>query len=306
MTTELKPGVALLAEGLIRTEPENRLHRSADLTLGDRKATLTFGPPRDTDGTTHAFAIGGQTAVLVLPQSALDWLLHPLPCPQDAMQRGMLMELACLDLLTALEADLDAPVRPVSQAAPPVALGVQVATDDDALHFALNLSEGLADALADYLDSHAPPPPPPDAAAVSVPVTLRLGQQFLTAEEIATLSAGDVVMLEPGPALLLAKGYAAAVGLEPSGPVVLSELLPLPAPQDRAESHIAFDAARFEMTLAALNDLGPGEPLGLAVFADAAADLLIDGRIAGRAQPVTIGTGAGIRILHLSDATKTP
>lgn len=306
MTEHLKPGVALLAETLVAREPRHPLHRPMPLTLGGRNLVLTFGPPQDMAGACHGFTLGDQIAVLDLPAPTLEWLLGTLgaPCPSDPMQRGMLIELACLDLLAGVEAALG-PVRSSGKTSgATIPLGVDAATDTGTLSFTLHLSEPLAEALASYLDRHAAPPAQPDPETLAVPVTLRIGQQFLTQEEIATLSPGDVVMLEPGPALLVTEGFAAAVELAPSGPVARSDLLPLSDPRHRPDRHITFEAAMADMTLAVLNTLGDGTSLALAAFAGSGIDIVAEGRVLGRGLPVTIGSGTGIRILHISDGAK--
>lgn len=289
--TDLKPGLARLARSLIETPPVR--------SLEVRDAVLTFGDwQRLPDTVRHAFSVGGHTAVLEIPPATLDRILSPLGInrPLDEAQRGMLLELACLDLLDAVEADLGA-VHPAAADDPAVAFGISI----DDLPLSLRLSPPLAKALDALLDQSAAAPELPDAAQMTVPVTLRLGQQFLTASEAAELAIGDVIMLEPGPAQLMAEGFAAAVELSDTGARVRSELMPLPASPRRSAVHVCFESAQDEMTLGALNDLAPGTMLPIAAFADAALDLVIGGRIAGRGALVTLGTGAGVRILHLFD-----
>lgn len=290
--TDFKPGVAQLAKALADSAP---VHSVRSLPLPSRGAVLNFGPWRELPETArHGFSVGGQTAVLEIPPETMDWILEPLntPRPVGAAQQGMLLELACLDLLTMIEAELGA-IQPGDRDLPPVAFDVAIG----ALHLSLHLSAPLAQALEDLMEA----PELPDPSGVAVPVTLRLGQQFLTAAEIADLSPGDVILLEPGPARLLAgDGFAAAVALTDNGPVAQTDLLPLPAAHP--EPPVCFDLAAAQMTLADLNALEPGAVLPLACFADTACDLVIGGRVLGRGTQVSIGAGAGIRILHLFDA----
>lgn len=294
--TDLKPAIALLAKALAEAAPA-RPAPARTLSIGD--AALVFDTAQPLHSTVrHTFAIGADIAVLQLPQQTLDRILQPLgvACPQDHTQQGLLLELVCLDMLTALEAQLGSPIRPVTADTPPHAFGVTI----DGLPLSLHLSDGLAAALEDLLDRNAAPPDLPDPAAMTVPVTLRIGQQFLTRDEIAALEIGDVVMLEPGPALMLAdETLAAAVALTQSGAVLQSGLSPLPDPAPHSDPRICAIAARSRMTLAELNDLATGSPLPVAAFADAAVDLEIGGRIMARGVPITLGSGEGIRILHL-------
>ncbi|MDH2326596.1 FliM/FliN family flagellar motor switch protein [Cereibacter sp. SYSU M97828] len=296
--TDLKPGIAQLAQALAASAPVETLR---SLPLPERDAVLIFGEWRALPDTVrHGFSIGGQSAVLDIPRATLDWILGPLgvSCPDDPMQRGMLLELACLDLLTAIEAALGASAEPDAAEVPATAFDVAIGPHRLSLH----LSPPLAQALGDVLDRHAVAPDPPDLGALSLPVTLRLGQQYLAPGEVADLAPGDVIMLEPGPAMLLAGGLGAAVDLGADGPRIRSDLLPLPVPSQPGPL-VTFDAARTEMTLEALNALGPDDLMPLAHFAAAACDMVIDGRIAGRGVPVTIGAADGIRILHLFNAT---
>lgn len=290
--TEFKPGVAQLAETLAGAAP---LQSVRSLPLPSRDAVLHFGPWRELPDTIrYGFSIGGQAAVLDVPQATMDWILQPLGASRqtDGAKQGMLLELACLDLLTAIE-DKMGTVQPEEYEQPAVSFDVAIG----ALHLSLHLSPPLADALDGLMQM----PDQPDPSGTTVPVRLRLGRQFLTDAEIAMLAVGDVIMLEPGPARLLAgDGFAAAVALTDSGPVAQSVLLPLPAAH--SEPAVDFDIGGSEMSLAELNALEPGVALTLACFADTACDLVTGGRVLGRGAQVMIGSGAGIRILHLFDA----
>lgn len=290
--TEFKPGVAQLAEALAGASP---LQSVRSLPLPSRDAVLQFGPWRELPGTTrYGFSIGGQVAVLDIPQATMDWILQPLGLsgPSDPAKQGMLLELACLDLLTVIEAQMGT-VQPQDCEKPEVSFDIAIG--------ALRLSLHLSPPLAEALDGLMQMPEQPDPSGTVVPVRLRLGRQFLTEAEIAALDVGDVILLEPGPARLLAgDGFAAAVALTEGGPVAQSDLLPLPDPH--SEPSMDFDIGGSEMTLADLNALEPGAALPLACFADTACDLSIGGRVLGRGAQVMIGAGAGIRILHLFDA----
>lgn len=289
--TDRKPAIATLAQ---RLAPPSPARRTLPLVLGDRAVTLTFGPYRAlADAVRHSFAVGSGVARLDLPRATLDWLLAPLVPPQDAVQRGMLIELACLNLLHEL-----GEVRATNAPCPDIAFGVTV--DNPALSFALHLDPTLAGALNDHLDRHAPPPEEPDDTDLEVPVTLRLGHQYLSEAEIASLGVGDVVMTEPGPVLLLVDDFAASVSIEGRGPVMRSELMPLPVPAPRADHHVTFVAAQSRMTLGTLSALDTDDLIPMAVFDDTCVDLVAGGRAIARGQPVMIGAGHGFRILHLS------
>lgn len=302
--SDLKPGIALLAQMLADARPKPAACRRIAVTLGGRRAVLHFGPP---DGARHAIrhdlGIGDDGhATLEMPQAALDWLIAPIAndSPHDPVQRGMLIELACLDLLAAIETELDAQVRPAPGERHSTGFAVRAETGDGDLHLALHLSNDLAGMLTEHLDRNAPAEAPPDPAEVSLRLTLSHGQQFLSDAEINMLAPGDVVMLEPGPAMLLAgDGFAAAVELGQDGARLSSDMLPLPDAPARPDRHVTFQSAQIDMTLAALNDLVPGDWLTLFVFGHAAVDIVIDGRIAGRGDPVTIGAGRGIRISRI-------
>lgn len=300
--TDLKPGVAQLARAIAHAAPSPL----RQIALPERNASLIFDDPQPlVTAYRHAFAVGDGIAVLDIPAPTADWLLGPLEttCPADPLARGMLLELALLDCLKMIEAALGTAIQPTDAQTPKIGFGVEITTGEGTAHsLLLHLSEPLARALGKHLESSATSSRLPDPSQLKVPLTLRHGQQFLSDVEIASLATGDVIMLEPGPALLLASGdYAASVELSPEGPRLRSDLMPLPIPPDRAHRQIEVVAARGEMDIASLNALAPGEVIGIAAFSDAAADLVIAGRTVGRGALITIGEGAGVRILNLFD-----
>ncbi|MDB6454399.1 FliM/FliN family flagellar motor switch protein [Falsirhodobacter sp. 20TX0035] len=296
---ELSPTLRLLADRLAPAPDLDPLHRllapraPLALRLGGRDVTLSVAAGADTGGT--AFRIGG--SVLHLPGPLIEWLLQPLKLeavPEDPAHQAMLLELAVLDLLPALEDSLG-PLRLEPVNAPPPTLTLVLGTVGKT--FTAGLTPDAE--LADHLDALSPPHGP-DLTALPVGMAIRLGRQVLTRDEAASLRPGDIVMLEPGPPLAVAEGeFGAALDLEPQGAILRSELLPLPL-REAGEGMIDVTAelARTTLTFGALAALKPGDILPVAAFG--AADLRLGGTLAGRGERVTLGTGTGLRILYLS------
>lgn len=305
----LSPTLSLLVGRLAPAADPDALSRlraaraSLPLSIGGRNASLTLTNPEVPDAAVH-LSVGGTG--LALPADLVEWLLQPLGLagpPADPTQRAMLLELALIDLLPLAEDLLGQPLRlePATATAPHV--GLRIDTPDGI--FLAGLVPADPETLADLLDEAAPPEGP-DPAGLTAAVSIRLGRQALTPDEVAGLRPGDTIMLEPGPALAVAeRDVAAALDLDPRGLLLRSEFLPVPVPtpvDGMVDLHAEIAQAR--MTLGTLQALRPGDPLPLAAFDDMPTELRIGDTIIGRGERVQIGTGTGIRILSL--ATGTP
>lgn len=301
--TELKPSLAQVAKALSGTPAPDAVARLlADrapltTTLGGRDITLRLAGPAPAKGIGFAIA-GGQ---IVLPAELLDWLLHPLGLDwssrQDAPEQAqMLVELAALDAVQAWEA-LAGDMGGTAD----IPLGLVITTDAGPFTALVHLTRDHAERLTDLLDDIAPPLRP-DPATLTVTLSLRLGHQFLTDAEVATLAAGDIVMLEPGPALaMISEGFAASIEPDAEGAILRSEILPRPQqPDQTGSSMVEFELARTDLALGTLNALSTGDRLPVAAFGTTAVDILIGTTRIGRGERVTLGAGHGIRILHLS------
>lgn len=297
--TETNPVLARIAQDGCRADHSPQTPCPLPVKLRD--AALAAVPLRAVSGQVrHSFKLGDQLATLDMPQDTITWILDPLgiSCPIEARQRELVLELACLEMIDLLEKALDVDIAATDAEAPAQAFGLEIAAEDGPRYLTLYLSDPLAAAFHDYLENNHRPKAAPDLSQQSVPVKLRLGQQFLTAIEIAQLSSGDVILLEKGPAVLIAaQQAAAAIDITVEGVVMRSEFRTLPDEPDRPELQIVFDIAHRDMTLADLAALAPGDPLDIAVFADTGVDIAIAGdRIIGRGHPITLGDEAGIRI----------
>lgn len=308
---QMKPGVALLAKALtpqpVAPDLSSRLTQSRNpvsLTLAGHTATFTMGAYHHVqDAITLPLRLGDQAARLELPPDLLAWALNTqdLPQPHDPDQLAMLLEFACQDLAEICEATLEQPFRAGGMPGhTPLSVGIDLEVEGQHHKLCLHLDMELANRLVNHLDRQAPMAQPNDLMLTQVPVILRIGQQFLTRDALATLQPGDIVMLEPGPPLLIAgRKVAAAIHIRSDGPAFQSDLLPLPQPEIGTDTRLSFIAAHSQMTLAELDALVPGAILPIAAFDGAALDIHADDSLLGRGETVTLGAGTGVRILQL-------
>ncbi len=70
-------------------------------------------------------------------------------------------------------------------------------------------------------------------------------------------------------------------------------------PFDELPVHLTFELGRLELSLGELSAIGPGHVFPLPGGADAAVNILANGRRIGRGEVVTIGESLGIRVLAL-------
>ncbi|MCJ8141066.1 FliM/FliN family flagellar motor switch protein [Falsirhodobacter halotolerans] len=244
------------------------------------------------------FTVGGMAARLHLPRGLAARLTAPAGVPESPLALGLLVELACLDLVRGLEDVLDRPVR----------LGI--GDGGGAIRLTLNLGEWAVPAEMDpdlaLLLSAAlekmDPAPHPDPVPNDVSVRLELGRQILTPAEIATLAVGDVVMFDPGPPRAMIGDRVAAVTVDGAGVTLRSAFLPAPTPVPHP-GHVTVSAelARTTLPFKRLETLGPGEVLPLAVFDATVADLVAGDRILARGNAVALGAGTGLRLISVCE-----
>lgn len=305
-----------LAERLARTRAP------ISLTVSQRKASLRLpSAPLAEAAISVGVQVGQEACRLHLSSSLLEWLQKPLGLSgrlidEKPLQRAMLLELVALDLVRPMEAQLGQDIRLVGDGGGDLPFSVDLAVADrEQLHpFRLELPRALAEALADFLD-RLQPMDPPDLSGVSASASLRAGCQELTVQEIESLRPGDVVILDNGMASIVLDGKLSASVRRLADRIELAGAF---APiADRAQPaslqaidggsnenddrfrSVGFEFGRLSMTLGEIDRLKPGSRLPFAYAGEDGVDIVVDDRRVGRGELVTIGTGNGVRIVHL-------
>lgn len=281
--------------------------------------------PQPLDAAREVLLLLGRAPVrLRLSAAALEQVLVPLALQFDvqllpALPRALLLELAVLDLIERLEPLLAQPLQLLEapQDQQPYALHLALALtfgNQPTMHAQLDLSEGAAVLLAQLLEQHAPlePDPLPDLRQTLAVVA---GQQHLSLGELRSLRPGDVLMLEPGPGLLLELAGRLQARCQYQGEVLrLQEALQAPllhmentmtdvdaaAALDDLPLKLVCQVGSLELTLAQLRELGAGSLLQLNTPGVDNVDLMVNGRRVGQGQLVKIGDGLGVRLLSFA------
>ena len=269
-------------------------------------------------------ALGRAPARLRLSAAALEQWVLPLALPFDVQQlpalpRSLLLELAVLDLIEALEPLLGHPVQLLDAADGQAVFAMQVALElsfgsQPAMSAQLELSEGAAVLVAQLLAQYAPIAPDP-LPALRQTLAVVAGRQWLSLGELRSLRPGDVLMLEQGPGLLLDLDGRLQARCQYQGEVLrLQEALKAPflEPENTmtdVDAATALDdlplklvcqVGSLELTLAQLRELGAGSLLQLNTPGVDSVDLMVNGRRVGQGQLVKIGDGLGVRLLSFA------
>ena len=281
--------------------------------------------PQPLDAAREVLLLLGRAPVrLRLSAAALEQVLVPLALQFDvqllpALPRALLLELAVLDLIERLEPLLAQPLQlleaPQDQQPYVLHLALELTfANQPAMHAQLDLSEGAAVLLAQLLEQHAQrePDPLPDLRQSLAVVA---GQQHLSLGELRSLRPGDVLMLEPGPGLLLELAGRLQARCQYQGEVLrLQEALQAPllhmentmtdvdaaAALDDLPLKLVCQVGSLELTLAQLRELGAGSVLQLNTPGVDNVDLMVNGRRVGQGQLVKIGDGLGVRLLSFA------
>lgn len=296
---------------------ERLLRRRAPvgITLAGRTVSFTLEEATpDNAALAVPVHVGEAVCLLHLPSDMIRWLQQPLDFPgsvadEDPLQRALLLELACLDFLGVLEAQLGEPVRfgDRTRGKPPLAVDVRILAGEETFTCQLGLTKPLAEKLADALD-RLQPPEPPDLAAIPAEMVVQAGSQELSLAEIESLRPGDIVVLDAAkPSAVVDGKLAAFLRGQPGGFTLSGPFAPVAeraAPDDHAEDllQISFEFGRIGMTLAEIEKLSPGGRLPVALNDEAGVDVVSDGKRIGRGELIRIGEGMGVRIIHLSTA----
>ena len=281
--------------------------------------------PQPLDAAREVLLLLGRAPVrLRLSAAALEQVLVPLALQFDvqllpALPRALLLELAVLDLIERLEPLLAQPLQlleaPQDQQPYVLHLALELTfANQPAMHAQLDLSEGAAVLVAQLLEQHAQrePDPLPDLRQSLAVVA---GQQHLSLGELRSLRPGDVLMLEPGPGLLLELAGRLQARCQYQGEVLrLQEALQAPllhmentmtdvdaaAALDDLPLKLVCQVGSLELTLAQLRELGAGSVLQLNTPGVDNVDLMVNGRRVGQGQLVKIGDGLGVRLLSFA------
>jgi type III secretion protein Q len=168
-------------------------------------------------------------------------------------------------------------------------------------------------------------------AEVDLPVMvcLRLAAATVSVSEIATLSPGDVVLVErccgPAPAAVavIAEHFIAPVELTPAGARIVAPpirghgsiwewsmenvreqsggRIPRDTDLDDLPVKLVFELGRLELSLGEIRQLVPGALLPLARPLEESLDIVANGRRIGRGALVQLGDSLGVRITRLFD-----
>ena len=307
----------------------NQLHRRRRAwqgrCAGQNVRVSWAAEPQPLDAAREVLLLLGRAPVrLRLSAAALEQVLVPLALKFDvqllpALPRALLLELAVLDLIERLEPLLAQPLQlleaPQDQQPYALHLALELTfANQPAMHAQLDLSEGAAVLVAQWLDQHAQlePDPLPDLRQTLAVVA---GQQHLSLGELRSLRPGDVLMLEPGPGLLLELAGRLQARCQYQGEVLrLQEALQAPllhmentmtdvdaaAALDDLPLKLVCQVGSLELTLAQLRELGAGSLLQLNTPGVDNVDLMVNGRRVGQGQLVKIGDGLGVRLLSFA------
>jgi type III secretion protein Q len=295
------------------------------LTVSQRKVSLrALAVSLEDTAITVVVQVGQEACLLHLSSSLVDWLQKPLGLSgrlidEKPLQRAMLLELVALDLVRPIEAHLGREIRLGGDREGDLLFSIDfsIADREQSHPFRLELTHGLAETVADFLD-RLQPVAPPDLSGVSASASLRAGCQELSVEEIESLRPGDIVMLDSGaPSMVLDGKLSATVRrladrIELAGPFA-----PIADRADPVSLHaidggsdgdgdrfrsVGFEFGRLSMTLGEIDRLKPGSRLPFAYAGEGGVDIVVDERRVGRGELVTIGAGNGVRIIHLLPA----
>lgn len=312
-------GVAAALTRRLRSQPpdlQSRLlgRRALACTIRNRSVVIRFGMEFEgLDALAVPFRVGKDAGILHLSPPLLHWLLEPLGiagtlADEEALARALLLEFAIIDLIRPLEMRLDQDIRfgECISSRPAFTVDLDVLDDGRAFGCRLQMPLALAELLADGLDQ-LQPSHPPDPSQITTEVVIEAGAQDLTANELAGLRPGDIVMLDPCRPSAMVEGLLAAPVVRRANGVLL--VAPFAAIASRAALpdtveeqrllRVAFEIGRIGMTLAEIDRLSPGDMLSVAPQDGVGVDLVVSNRRAGRGELVSLGEGTGVRIVRV-------
>lgn len=268
------------------------------------------------------FRIGSAGCQGHLSQSLIEWLVQPLGLrgalsDEEPLQRALLLELASLDVLRALEIHTSEEIRLGENGVGEASHALEMALEADGvmLPLRIELTRRYAEMLADLLD-RLQPPEPMDYSSAMVDLVVEAGSQDLSIAELNDLRPGDVVMLDDHRPVAVLNGILAAPvhrqadGVELDGPfyprghrAMPGTLADIQAGKDATHLvQLTAETARVKTTVGAIDALKPHQALPLSCFDETGVDLVVGDRRFGRGEFAVIGAGLGVRIVSLLPA----
>jgi type III secretion protein Q len=309
----------------------NQLHRrrrpwqgrcaGQDLSVTWAAEPLPLKAPRDV-----LLLLGHSPVRLRLSAAAVEQVLAPLALQFDAqvlpsLPRSLLLELAVLDLIEALEPLLGHSVQlleateGLDQRPFAVHLALELKFGNNPpMGAQLDLSDSAAALVAQLLEQHGQIEADP-LPALRQTLSVLAGRQWLSLGELRSLQPGDVLMLEHGPGLLLdlegrlqarcqRQGESLHMQEELKAPLLEMENtmtdIDAASALDDLPLKLVCQVGSLELTLAQLRELGAGSLLQLNTPTVDGVDLMVNGRRVGQGQLVKIGDGLGVRLLSFA------
>jgi type III secretion protein Q len=284
--------------------------------------------------------IDGEPGELTLSRSLIDAIMSTLDLDQslDAFspaRAGILLELALSEALAALEANLgcrlaitaartdQAAEESVASTSPAFALtvdGIGTSTAE------LRVPPQHAIMLARSLDQRAVPSRPA-VELLPVPLCLRAAAATLTVSALASLSPGDVLLVDQccrpmrTAVAVIAEHLVAPLDLNATGAAITAPPMPgrgsswewsMQNVADKSDLsqkcdlddlpiNLLLELGRLDLPLGEIRRLAPGAVLPLARPLDDSVDILANGRRIGRGALVQIGDSIGVRVTRLFD-----
>lgn len=279
-------------------------------------------------------SIGGSRVLFAVPAVVLDRILRALSAPpRDALSVAsmlLLIELAGAALLDAMEQTLALPVAltdfrlETSQGAPD-GLALDGTLADLTFTAWLLWPPERADALAALLGK-------PDSIRgheIAIDVALRVGTTRLAVGLLASLIAGDVVILDrsahgdDGVAVVCGERRLAFATLQGARATLTTGLMPVAGDMHRIwtaadlttmnddpkghtelddiEVTLLFEIGRLVMPLGELRALAPGHVFDLGRDPRGAVEILTGGKRIGQGEVVQVGDAVGVRVLRIFD-----
>jgi type III secretion protein Q len=344
--SRLAPESPLALSTISRAEAEsiNAFHRrrpALAFKVAGRAATMTAKwPPAPDDGCGRCrldITVDGTPGTLILSRSVIKAIVAGLDPHQpfdhlESLDLALLLELALADALPALEASLGArlAINAVRTADEREGGGAFLAFDIAIDGIGTSAGELLlqnrhAVGLARLLDSVAASFVP--AVELPVPISLRVAATTCSIGEIATLSAGDIVMADRccrqwrTAVAVVAEHLAAAVTLTATGAQIAAPLERIHGSSwewsmengaNRSQNDVMqtfdlddipvkllFELGRIELSLAEIRQLAPGALIAMPHPLEEGVDISANGRSIGRGSLVQIGGNLGVRITRL-------
>jgi type III secretion protein Q len=308
------------------------------LFAGHKLSVATVGrTSSQLDSCTFQTALFGRPARLRLSTSLVDVFAQSLSIPGfdrlGPRQAGMVLELALLAPIKALEARLRTEIRIEHRVETPASTDAFVSlpfcvhglpSGDAGVE--LLLDRRVVPAVASALDDLATPNS--HTEQLPIPIAINAGHADLTVADLRTLRPGDVILADGDStqadgavaivgtqlrfrAERIASGFRIASRLAAEGDNSAgvwfmqqpNEALQRPdleeADLEQLPIRVVFEVGRLELPLAEVRRLAPGYVLPLARPSDTAVDIVANGRKIGHGSLLKVGDSIGVRVERL-------